>query len=666
MIKREVRMMLSGMIGKNKDEIPISVIEQADIVSFDMYDTLILRNCKRPEDLFTVVERRYNREFGKNYSFSEMRIQAEKKARGMSHDEVDLKDIYTFITSIPKDELKVLYDYELEAEKDFATPNSDMVELFNACKGMGKKTVIISDMYLPSDFLKTILVRCGIEGEAFLAVSCEYKKTKRDGCLFDMVFREEDLSQKKIVHIGDHLISDYLSPGKKGITAFLYRKRANNNWILSKHGQLNEGNQIEAGIIEKISQNSAQNDELNYLVGNRVLAPMLFGYCSWLYNYVKQQNILNIVFLAREGYIIQKAFDELFGDDSLINSFYINVSRLSVCRASVHVTSNFDSLVRLFSSLMLGVENVDDFIELLVGKEKMQHDHEYKDTKMDSLNSQQKEEVYKYIISNYGNFFDEQWRYLKEYLDQRGFNKDIVAISDIGWSGTMQMCLENIYPDITIVGNYLGVSSVNTKSCYLNLTRRGYYCDFDDWNERGQAIRFTQSAIETLFMSSEGTTLQYEKENGIVYAKKSESSWDSKSIRAFAGMEQGAVDYIKKCKDTRLYEWIGVGGTVECFDAYHRFAVYPNRSTLAFYKQFNFVDGINTVEFLPQKSFFHYLINIKDLKNELETNNSKIIWLYALTKVRIPYYTLLLFLTKKVGLESNYSKKYLKNRRDRG
>ena len=53
-------------------------IDHASVVSFDVFDTLIKRNCANPTDIFTITEKRFNRQNGdKITGFKKARIEEE-------------------------------------------------------------------------------------------------------------------------------------------------------------------------------------------------------------------------------------------------------------------------------------------------------------------------------------------------------------------------------------------------------------------------------------------------------------------------------------------------------------------------------------------------------------------------------------------------------------
>ena len=62
----------------------IKKIDNCEVVSFDIFDTLIKRNCLKPHDIFKIVEFVYNENNNdKVQNFSNLRKLAEKKARDL-------------------------------------------------------------------------------------------------------------------------------------------------------------------------------------------------------------------------------------------------------------------------------------------------------------------------------------------------------------------------------------------------------------------------------------------------------------------------------------------------------------------------------------------------------------------------------------------------------
>ena len=225
-LKKLLRSVLAKCQGKRIDKIPDTLIEQAQTISFDVFDTLVLRTVRSPADVFDIVESSYNQNGIGNAisSFKTERIKAESRARSKyAGKEITLNDIYLELSEVyDSATIDALKNIEVESELSVCKANSEMLTFYKRMKVLGKRIIIVSDMYLPSEVIGTILTHCGFDGYDKLYVSSEYGVMKRYGGLFESV--KNDYSDGGILHIGDHPIADYSVPKKMGIKAFLYRK----------------------------------------------------------------------------------------------------------------------------------------------------------------------------------------------------------------------------------------------------------------------------------------------------------------------------------------------------------------------------------------------------------------------------------------------------------
>lgn len=652
-----IKKIVTSFLGNGIEDFSFYKIDKYDVISFDMFDTLVLRNCEKPEDIFKLVENKCDIAFRINSYFAEKRVLAEKVARNCKRTEVCLDDIYDELQSFFEFDVEKLKSEEIATEMQYLIPNKEVVELFNYCKYKGKVVVITSDMYLSQEVLRRILDNCGICGYKKIYVSCEYGCTKHSGELFKRVLDDLKVDSAKMFHFGDHVISDFVMPYFLGIDAFLY-KRDNRFLTLSKNGNVSKN--FYANVIKSIINNISYKGELNYNVGVGVLGPILLGYCSWLYECANKAHVNNIVFLSREGFILKEAFNLLY-ENSDINTYYVNVSRLAVCRAFACYADCFDELVSTFNSLMHGVRDLNQLLKLISGEDSSRLIVSNKE--LEQLTVEEKKELFRKISETYRDYFITQNMLLKSYLLEHGFREERLIISDIGWSGTMQMFFQKLFPNITILGKYIAVSDDNPGEQYRLLDREGFYCNYWEWKSKGQVIRFTLTAMETLFINTEGTTLDYKRVGNEIIPRKDNRFDDCTFVKAINDLEKGAMFFMETCAALRIGKE-SEGITIEdYFDNYIRFVVMPTKDCISFFKQFTFISGINTISFFPKRSLLYYCFHPKDMINELEVNNSKILWLKDLFKLPIPYYSILVFLTKKMGMKSSYSKKYLVNNR---
>lgn len=182
-------------------------IEKHDIISFDVFDTLIVRRALYPQTVFEIVER-CAREREIDFSFARCRIEAENCLYDEGQYPV-LEEIYDELgrqQNIDSTLLRELMEIELATEKELISPRHAMVDIFNWAKSLGKIVVLASDMYLTSKEMEPILAKCGIGHYEKLFISCECKASKADGKLYDYI--KEIFQGKSILHIGDNEIDD--------------------------------------------------------------------------------------------------------------------------------------------------------------------------------------------------------------------------------------------------------------------------------------------------------------------------------------------------------------------------------------------------------------------------------------------------------------------------
>lgn len=220
-VRTSIRVLLSRVFGRSIASAP----NDSEIISFDVFDTLIMRRCKA-HDVFSIAQDKFNASHStKIFTFRESRIRAERMARRKSpHEEITLEEIYRDLCaeygSEMAEELKAL---EVEAEFSVIYPNEEVREFYASRLREGVRIIIASDMYLPSKVIAEMLGLCGYEGYEGLYVSSEFRAAKRSGGLFRRILEDKAITPSRILHVGDNIISDYLAPKRLGINGFLLR-----------------------------------------------------------------------------------------------------------------------------------------------------------------------------------------------------------------------------------------------------------------------------------------------------------------------------------------------------------------------------------------------------------------------------------------------------------
>jgi len=220
---------------KNKVEEAKKLINSPStiIVSFDVFDTLIVRLFYDPIDVFRYMALTLDENIG--IDFFKIRTEAEKRIKKRGFPTPTLEEIYSFIEreyNLEHNTIICLMSREIELEMKISMARKSIFDLYLYAIECGKKIIAISDMYINNEYITSMLRNEGYDKIQKVYVSCECKCTKRDGLLFTYVANSEKVLPKQIVHIGNNLVSDFLVPKMKGFNA-VYVCSAYNRFVSS-------------------------------------------------------------------------------------------------------------------------------------------------------------------------------------------------------------------------------------------------------------------------------------------------------------------------------------------------------------------------------------------------------------------------------------------------
>ena len=288
------------------------------IVSFDIFDTLIERRLFSPCDIFSYIEHKTQK-----VGFAKWRKRAEITAKAKLHKQVTINEIYQFAPALYKN----LIEEELEAEEKFSSANAEIKALFEDYKKFGYTIVCISDMYLPSSFLKELLLKKGYSGIDKIYVSCEHNKTKLFGGLYKRVYSDLKIRPENLTHIGDNRLTDYFVPTCLGINCrhyqvqkkSFYRSQPYLRRFYKKHSDL-----AHSVITNIIASQGKRNIGLRSF-GFNIAGPMVLSYSVFIANKCRDEGIDTVLLLSRDGYYIQKCLNCFFKH---LNTEYVYAPRM--------------------------------------------------------------------------------------------------------------------------------------------------------------------------------------------------------------------------------------------------------------------------------------------------------------------------------------------------
>lgn len=312
---------------KNEDNLAAE-IEKHEVLTVDVFDTLIMRKVLLPENIFQVTEKIWNeRHSGENRTFSKVRVLAEKNAN-MKYIVPTYDQIYDElrkISSFSKEECEELKELEYETEMLFIVPRDVIAEAIERAWDTGKKVYLISDMYFSKDQIAGFLKKCGINHYDGMMVSCEAGCAKGpEGELFQQTMQKYHLEPRQILHIGDNPNADGESAEKCGIDTFLIwsAKQMLEDSYLRKiliHVKSPEDAIITGMYMAKVLNNpfALSKGRGRLLITSKKImgfigyGGMITAYLHWLLKKSSQDKIDKILFLARDGYLLERLYQRI-------------------------------------------------------------------------------------------------------------------------------------------------------------------------------------------------------------------------------------------------------------------------------------------------------------------------------------------------------------------
>lgn len=354
----------------SKERIREAITDQkVKVISFDVFDTLLLRPFWNPTDLFYFLNREATEliSAGDEIHFSEYRTDAENRARIRAAlrgaEDIDIQEIYDILEEddlLPKNVVRALMKKELELEERFCYPRKSAKALMEFAVSAGKRVVVISDMYLPAAFIESLLEKNGFPKPERVFVSGETGRSKRTGHLYQDVLDKLGIQREEILHIGDNPVSDIQAPQKIGIRAIPYYRTI--DLLSGKNQKACRGKAFQYAYdqIRSPFSNSHSLDKLGVrcmlaVAANRIYDDpfrdfnktgeyagdeLLFGTFAlglysmaqalWMDGLASESEYDHVVFFSRDGYLPYLGFCLIQKLREKDGAFYARISRRAI------------------------------------------------------------------------------------------------------------------------------------------------------------------------------------------------------------------------------------------------------------------------------------------------------------------------------------------------
>ena len=585
----------------------------AKIISFDIWDTIIKRKC-HPEEIKLATARyivlKYESELKDKYKNiyeilnrrDEIEAEECKKNKENGHDdECKILDVFKILQkeifkNEKQDISEELLAEEIKEEKRAIFINPEILPIFEKYKDL--KMYCISDFYMGADSLKELLdyLNLPVKIEKIYS-SADYLLNKRSGNLYKKAEEELNVEPKDHIHVGDNQYSDIEMAQSLGIETIKTTK-TDFDFVPEKARRFN----FDLSVAKK----KDDTKEAKLFNSGVDLAPLLYFYGYSIVEYAIKNNIKTVYYATREGETFIKIHELIkknnpFGVE-LPDCETIEVSRMATFSASLKEFSvpellrlwsqyRVQSMKALFKTLAIDIKNYKEYL----GKYDLIPDENIVDPWFDIRVQRlcaDKEFKAKIQVE-----LDRKKKELLEYFEkQKGItnNNEPMFMVDIGWRGTIQDNLANIFTNKVIGGYYL------TLYDFYNLQPENTFklSYLDDKNIRDNEVASMITLLEWIYNPGTGSVIEYKQGEAIRKAKTEETDIVKKYIKPLQeGMFEGAK-IINEYMKYHPYEAIETKGYV--YDLIRKIKKNPSKELIEAYYSMVFNDTFGTAEYVEK------------------------------------------------------------------
>lgn len=555
-----------------------TLCDRADVVSFDVFDTLLYRTVEPPDYLKRVAanfaaERYAARGYPVTAELvlylrrdSEWRQRRLAQSRGCDTEcnlsEVIREVLYRLFGSEVADaDANLLVQNELEIERQHLRVADGVPQLLQQLKSRGRRIVATSDTYLEQTHLQELFLHLGISRwiDAIYA-SSEHGVGKYSGRLFQEVLKKERIEPRQLIHVGDTYHSDVRGAVKAGVPAvFLFdierlgrrRRMAREIEPITLSDRPAVPLKAQELAVPELPPVSRERQPELYRIGFDILGPAFTLFVLDVIQEACRINAADIYYLAREGRLFGRLHEILttrvpvLRPSKQLRHHYLYVSRLATSLPAirklsdreVHLASYRDRHATLAECLAAFGLDLNEFNDLSV----------------DFTNCDQAAKADLFANPEFANRVSARSEAaracLRAYLVQEGFFNphEVKVVVDIGWNATIQANLTHAFEDDPefplVVGYYFGRRYRHED--YLVSPRSLFMPGrlFDQKRPAGaeHAIGHCLELFELAAAAPHGATLGYEAHDGQVAPVLSDEGGALMPEQTL--LQSGIVDY---------------------------------------------------------------------------------------------------------------------------
>lgn len=535
----------------------LSAVE-ARLVTTDIFDTLVVRPFLTPEGARQHLDFLAQRRLG-FIGFADLRGRAEVRARLTHRRDPTLDEIYAQMQAIestaPIDALKAL---ELSHERDMLRARDAVVAALAQMDG--RRIAALSDMYLPSEWLRGTLPAAVTQPVQTWWMSCETGLRKDELGTWPEIARREGVDTKQWLHLGDNEYADVQLPQKQGLltmhvlrpAAFLdvvpalrglrHRLRAKAPWP----------EQLWRGLLALRFSAMADRDPTRLAprprldaetAGYAVLGPLLLDYLTWLGRLALQERADVLLFLSREGHLLAQAWHRIGGaaPGLGVRGLYFLASRRA---AGFPTLLAVEYLARLLQGAYTG--RLGGLLQARLGDAALQAVATANGQLLDRevYLPEMRDEVVDWLTPVIPSLIEaaaaEREHYLRYWHDHVG--KDSALVSDIGYAGTIQSHLSRLV-DRPLAGGYFALRQTVAQLDGQGTAHARYHDGRHASDEAALLLRH-DLLLESLLTAPEGQFLRFVDRDGRLEPEFAAPELTTQGRQVLGRVHQGALAFI--------------------------------------------------------------------------------------------------------------------------
>lgn len=494
----------------------VEALADADLVTVDLFDTLVLRPSLDAGALQRLAAMRVGSRYGISpEELLRLRLTAEADARQVVAGDVRVDDICAAAPEDVRSAVTDLIDAEIDLEADVCIPRPWLIDLLRRHRRADRPMVLMSDSYLPRSCLDDLIHHIGCD-DLFdeVLLSNEIRARKDSGTMWDLVEQRYRVPRDRWLHLGDNEHSDVQVPRDRGINGLhVPTPHSVANFAGMNRRSVEPDRRLATDLVLGLALTGLYGEGHTWWdsasaarrFGWAGIGPMLWTYVSWLVQHPATRAADRILFVARDGYLSQVLLERLrpILPARIPPSAYLLTSRccaLSIAQAhGVRFdlllgpntwTGSIRDLVRHRVGVDLPNDPVlDEHVELPADRSKVTE-----------------------VLDRYSHLLVEQGARdraaFEEYMGTLGIRPgEKLILSDLGYSGTIQRCLESVLP-YTFTGLY---AATTPAAAQVRGATHGVFGESVTWPHEESTVMEQGLLLEAVWAADHGQVIRIER-----------------------------------------------------------------------------------------------------------------------------------------------------------